>query len=489
MQGQIPYEMTKLKIIGREYEQAIIQNYLESDKAELIAVYGRRRVGKTYLVKSIFDNEFDFLYTGLYEVQRSVQLNQFKKTLERYSGRRIQGLKDWFEAFDALRDYLDTLSKERIVVFLDEIPWMDTPKSNFLAAFGQFWNDWASTKQNLKLFVCGSATTWMLSKFIGDKGGIYGRVCRPVWLAPFTLFETERFFKEIKGIEMTRHQILQAYMVFGGIPYYLDMLVKDIPLNVNIDDLFFKQGAPLRAEFDFLFRSLFKNSRLYKSVVEVLSSKLKGMTRLELMEAMHLPDGGDLSEVLDNLVKCDFIRKYTAIGKTERDALYQLTDLFSLFHMRFVEDNSGQDEHLWSKLAGKGPMTAWSGYAFEQVCLHHTTQIKQALSIGGIISNIHSWNCRPFTDKNGTSWNGGQIDLLIDRADEVISICEIKYVSDKYVIDADYEKRLSSRATLFRQVTKTKKALHHTFITTYGVSKNMHSGIVQSEVTMEDLFK
>ena len=193
----------------------------------------------------------------------------------------------------------------------------------------------------------------------------------------------------------------------------------------------------------------------------VLSSKLKGMTRLELMEAMRLPDGGDLSEVLDNLVKCDFIRKYTAIGKTERDALYQLTDLFSLFHMKFVEDNSGQDEHLWSKLTGKGPMTAWSGYAFEQVCLHHTSQIKQALSIGGIISNIHSWSCRPFTDKNGTSWKGGQIDLLIDRADEVISICEIKYVSDKFVIDAEYEKRLASRATLFRQVTKTKKALHH----------------------------
>jgi hypothetical protein len=267
------------------------------------------------------------------------------------------------------------------------------------------------------------------------------------------------------------------------------MLVKDMPLSVNIDDLLFKQGAPLRAEFDFLFRSLFKNSRLYKSVVEVLSSKLKGLTRLELMEAMHLPDGGDLSEVLDNLVKCDFIRKYTAIGKTERDSLYQLTDLFSLFHMKFVEDNNGQDEHLWSKLAGKGPMTAWSGYAFEQVCLHHISQIKQALSIGGIISNIHSWNCRPFIDKNGTSWKGGQIDLLIDRADEVISICEIKYVSDKYVIDADYEKKLASRATLFRQVTKTKKALHHTFITTYGVSKNLHSGIVQSEVIMEDLFK
>ena len=481
--------MTKMKIIGREYEQAVINNYLESGKAELIAVYGRRRVGKTYLVKSIFDNQFDFFYTGLYDVQKIVQLEQFKKQLERYTGQRVKRFKDWFEAFDSLRDYLDSLSKERIVVFLDEIPWMDNPRSEFLAAFGQFWNNWASTKQNLKLFVCGSATTWMLSKIIGDKGGIYGRVCRPIWLAPFNLAETELFLKEIKGIEMTRYQILQTYMVFGGIPYYLDMLVKDMPLSVNIDDLFFRQKAPLRDEFDFLFRSLFNNSRIYKGVVETLSGKLKGMTRLELKEAMHLKDGGDLSEVLENLEKCDFIRKYTAIGKTERDAMYQLTDLFSLFHMKFVEDNNGQDEHLWTKISGKRAMTAWSGYAFEQVCLHHTSQIKKALSIGGIISNIHSWSCRPFTDNNGTEWKGGQIDLLIDRTDDVINICEVKYASGEYVIDADYALRLQSRSELFRQVTRTRKALQHIFITTYGVSKNMYSGMIQAEVKMDELFQ
>ena len=368
--------MAENRIIGREYEQHLLTNICKEKESRLVAVYGRRRVGKTYLVKYFFNEKFDFYFTGSFNAPMKVQLTLFRDALMGYTKSDVPVPKDWFEAFDALRDFLDTLSKERIIVFLDEIPWMDTQKSNFLAAFGQFWNDWASTKQNLKLFVCGSATTWMLSKFIGDKGGIYGRVCRPVWLAPFSLFETERFLKEIKGIEMTRHQILQAYMVFGGIPYYLDMLVKDIPLNVNIDDLFFKQGAPLRVEFDFLFRSLFKNSRLYKSVVEVLSSKLKGLTRLELMEAMHLPDGGDLSEVLDNLVKCDFIRKYTAIGKTERDALYQLTDLFSLFYLRFVQKNSSQDENFWSNMTNTGEKNSWSGYAFEQVCLHHIWQIK-----------------------------------------------------------------------------------------------------------------
>ena len=480
--------MAKEGVIGREYEQKLICNYVDSNKAELIAIYGRRRVGKTFLVKNIFDNKFDFAFTGLYDVTRAVHLSQFQKALELYSGQKIKRPKDWFEAFDALRNYLDTLKKDKIVVFLDEIPWMDTPKSNFLAAFGQFWNDWASTKSNFKLFVCGSATTWMLSKFIGDKGGIYGRVCRSIWLAPFSLRETEQFLKDIKGIEMNRHQLVKAYMVFGGIPYYLDLLIKNTPLDVCIDDLFFRQGAPLRSEFDFLFRSLFKESKIYKNVVKVLSSKLKGLTRQELLEEMKLPDGGTLTEVLDNLIRCDFVRKYTAIGKTERDAMYQLTDLFSLFHIRYVEDHNGQDEHLWSKLSGTGKISSWSGYAFEQVCLHHIPQIKKALGISGIISNVHSWSCKPFIDKNGTPWKGGQIDLLIDRADEVINICEIKYTSDKYDISADYEERLRNRASLFCMVTNTKKAIYHTFITTYGILQNLHSGIVNSEVTMDDFF-
>ena len=480
--------MERGKIIGREYEQSLIRNYLVSEKAELIAVYGRRRVGKTYLVKSIFNNQFDFSFTGMYNVSRAVHLTQFQKSLENYSGQQIRRLKDWFEAFDVLSGYLGTLQKDKIVVFLDEIPWMDTPKSNFLAAFSRFWNDWASTRMNLKMFVCGSATTWMLSKFIGDKGGIYGRVCRPIWLAPFSLGETERFLKEIKAIEMSRHQLLQTYMIMGGIPYYLDMLIKGVPLSVCIDDLFFRQGAPLRTEFDFLFRSLFKDSRIYRNVVKLLATKLKGMTRQEILDELKLGEGGDLTDVLGNLVKCDFIRKYTAIGKTERDTMYQLTDLFSLFHIKFVVDNSGQDEHLWSKLSGKGQMTSWSGYAFEQVCLHHLAQIKKALGIGGVICNVHSWSCKPFTDKNGTKWKGAQIDLLIDRADEVVNLCEIKYVSDKFEISADYEEHLRNRASLFRYVTKSKKALYHTFITTYGVSQNKHSGIVQSEVVMDQLF-
>ena len=476
-------------IIGREYEQKLLHEYFDSAKSELVAVYGRRRVGKTYLIKKYFDEKFDFWFTGIYDSKKSDLLKQFKMELEKYSGKKIKALKDWFEAFNALTEYLSSLKKEKIIVFLDELPWMDTPKSNFLQAFSYFWNMWQENNGQLKLFVCGSATTWMLDKFVGDKGGLYGRVSRAIYLPAFTLGETEQFLKEIKGIVLNRHQILELYMILGGVPYYLDMLKKDIPLVSNIDHLFFKSGAPLKAEYDFLFRSLFKESKSYKKIIEILSGKLVGMTRNDIMTAAKIEKGGNLTEILENLCACDFVRKYTAIGKTERDAIYQLTDLFSLFHLRFVENDSSQDENFWSNLSSSGVKNAWTGYAFEQVCLHHINQIKSKLSILGVLSSIYSWQCKSFTDKDGNEWKGAQIDMLIDRKDQVINVCEMKYSIDEYVITEEYEKKLRERASLFQHVTKTRKALQHTFITTYGVKQNLYSGIVQSEVTMDDLFK
>ena len=474
--------------IGREYEKSLIQQYLDSPKAELVAIYGRRRVGKTYLVKSFFQNQFDFYFTGMYETSRAVHLSLFRKELSRLTTEKMPPLRDWFTAFDALKDYLKTLNKEKMVVFLDELPWMDTPRSNFLAAFSNFWNTWGSTQRNLKLFVCGSATTWMLDKFVGDKGGLYGRVCRPIHLSPFSLDETEQYFLKIKGLNWGRMQILETYMIMGGIPYYLDMMETNLPLSRNIDRLFFGKDAPLRNEYTFLFRSLFKESKLYQNIVETLSTKLKGLTRKEIMSEIGIGDGGVLTLALENLCKCDFIRKYTEFGKKGKNTLYQLTDLFSLFHLRFVDKGSGQDELFWTNIQGTGVKNAWSGYAFEQVCLLHLNQIKSSMSILGILSNAYTWLCKPFTDSDGTHWKGGQIDLLIDRNDNVISVCEMKYAQDNFTVDASYAEHLRNRETLFRKETKTKKALQHVLVTTFGLHQNVHSGIFHHVVTLDHLF-
>lgn len=465
------------RIIGRISEQEILRSRTESNSPEFLAIYGRRRVGKTYLVRQFYNDKFDFYATGIYEGSMQEQLVEFTRQLEKYSGERIRSPRNWFDAFALLRDYLSRKTGSGpIIVFLDELPWFDTPKSRFLKALEYFWNSWGSANDRLKLIVCGSSTTWMREKLIYDKGGLYNRTTRTIYLAPFTLYETEQYLVS-RGIVWNRYQIAEGYMILGGIPFYLSLLDKGLSLSQNVDNLFFAEGAPLTKEYEFLFRSLFKESALHRQIVEALSGRAVGMTRMELLDCMKIPDGGDFTKALKNLIDCDFIREYAAFGKKRRDMLYHLTDLFSLFHLRYVADYRGQDENRWQNMIDSPSRRAWCGYSFEQLCLHHIRQIKAKLSIAGVLSDVCSWK-----------GEGGQIDLIIDRRDQVINLCEIKYSQEEYEISRQYDEHLRERAGSFRSATKTKKALHQTFISTYGLKNNMYSGNIQSQVLLDDLF-
>ncbi|MBR2067789.1 MAG: AAA family ATPase [Solobacterium sp.] len=479
--------MDNKNFVGRNDEIKIIEQYYATDKSELIAVYGRRRVGKTYLVRETLKKRFDFEFSGMYEATSLIQREQFQKELNRVAKKNAPTPKDWFEAFDNLKAYLISLKKEKVVVFLDELPWMDTQKSNFLNAFSYFWNSWGKESKVLKLYTCGSATTWMVDKLIGDKGGLYGRVTRPIYLAPFTLLETEHFLNHIKKMNYGRKQVLDTYMIFGGVPYYLDMLDRELPLSINVDNLFFAENAPLKMEYEFLFRSLFNNSANYRKVIERLASKQMGLTREEIEKDTKLT-GGELSKILKNLNACDFIRSYLEPNKKQRNKIYQLTDMFSLFHLRFVQKNNGQDKNFWTNMSQTGKKNAWQGYAFEQVCLHHIDQIKTKLGISGILSNVYAWSSKTFVDKNGDEWPSGQIDLIIDRNDNVMNLCEMKYSQDAYSMDKAYAVIIRQRTELFRKTQKTKKDLRSTFITLYGVKKNKYSDIVMNEIILDDLF-
>ncbi len=266
-------------------------------------------------------------------------------------------------------------------------------------------------------------------------------------------------------------------MILGGTPLYLQMLERNLSLTQNIDNLFFIQGAPLAREYDFLFRSLFNEATIYRQIIETLASKTIGMTRKEIMTVAKIEDGGVLTKALRNLNDCDFIRQYTAFGKSERGTIYQLTDLFSLFHLRYVKGYRGQDEHHWQNMIDSPARRVWSGYSFEQLCLHHIRQIKQKLGITGVQSDVCAWK-----------GEGGQIDLLIDRRDQTINLCEMKFAQGEFEITKQYDSHLRERAESFRSATKTRKALHQTFVTTYGVKKNMYSGNIQSEIRLDDLF-
>ena len=468
----------KQAVFGRKEEKDRLDKIYNSGKNEFVAIYGRRRVGKTYLIKEHFKSRLNFYYTGIYKATKAEQLREFTRMLSAAAGTKLARPKSWFDAFALLKDYIESLRKrQRILIFFDELPWMDTQKSEFLRSFEFFWNSYGSALPNLMMIVCGSATTWMRDKLFGNKGGLYNRMTNTMYLAPFSLAETEEFLKA-RGLAFNRYQILETYMILGGIPLYLSMLEKEFSLTQNVDRLFFSINAKLKSEYKFLFSSQFSESAMGKNIVELLAKKAVGMSRLEIKQALKIPDGGKLSSTLNDLIDSDFVRSYSAFGKKERETIYQLSDLFSLFYLRYVGGYSGNDEHHWTNMVDSPSKRAWSGYAFEQVCFHHVAQIKKKLGISGVEANVFSCKGNDF-----------QIDMLIDRRDSVVNLCEMKFSLSEFEIDKDYDEHLRERRELFRAASKTKKSLYLTMITTYGLKQNQYSGNIQSEIVADDLFE
>ena len=469
------------KIIGRIAEKAAFKAYLESKKPEFVAVYGRRRVGKTFLIRETFKNSFDFYVTGLANTGQQMQLRNFNSSLQKYGNMPYPQCKTWFDSFEQLKHLLEfSANKKKKVVFIDELPWMDTHRSDFIASLEHFWNSWASSRPDVLLIVCGSATSWMINKLIKNRGGLHNRVTHRMYLEPFTLCECEAYYKE-NGIVMNRYQIVESYMITGGIPYYLSLMDKGLSLSQNVDMLCFMQNGALTDEFDNLYASLYKNSENHVKVVEALGKKKKGLTRDEIVNFTKLPNGGGLTKVLEELEQCGFIRKYNSFGKKHYSCLYQLVDFYTLFYLNFMKGNTYNDEHYRLNTIDSGKHRAWSGYAFEQVCMMHLKQIKNKLGISGVLTHASSW-------RSASSAPGAQIDLLIERNDQIINLCEVKFSNAEFRIDKKYEENLRNKRDAFIRETKTRKAVHLTMITTYGVKQNEYSDMIQSEVKMEDLF-
>ena len=472
------------KIIGRKQEIRLLNDYFNSKSPEFVVVYGRRRVGKTFLVRTLLSEHFSFSVTGLSPLEnkkRGVsdlqrQLLNFGYALKEY-GHEGGNPTSWMEAFHMLKELLSKRGKdERHVVFIDEMPWMDTPRSGFLVAFEAFWNGWASAQDNLMLVVCGSATSWMIKKIFKNKGGLFNRVTRKIFLPPFTLSECEKLV-EMRNLVLSRYDILSAYMILGGVPFYWNMLQSGMSLAQNIDALFFaSKNAPLRDEFELLMKSLFNSPEPYAKVINALNGKSGGLTRDEIATETGIKSGGGLSIILEDLDKCNFITEYHPI-KSNGTAIYRLTDFFTLFYMRFVADKKINDPAFWSHFINSPGNNTWNGLSFEIVCHLHLEQIKRTLQIGAVLCNHQSLRTK-----------GAQIDLLINRGDHVTNLCEAKFYSMPFTIDAQYEKNLLNKLAEVKECVPARNAVHLTLISTYGLKPNKHSSIVQSQVTMDDLF-
>ncbi len=472
------------KLIGREIEIEELSRCMESDRSELVIVYGRRRVGKTFLIEQYFEKEFDFWYVGVHGLNTKQQLRRFARTLKTYSGAQSYKFNDWFDAFDALQDYLTSLpSQGKRVVFIDEMPWMDTGRSDFVVALENFWNGWAMSQENVVMIATGSATSWMRDKLVGNQGGLHARITCHIHLSPFTLHETE-LYSHSRGAAWDRYQLLQAYMLLGGVPYYYSILDPQLSIAQNIDRLCFRPDGRLRIEFAELYNSIFTNADLYIEVVKCLANKKSGMTYRELSHELKM-DGGKLSRVLVNLERSDFVERWAQYGNTRKMEVYRLVDFYTLFYYKFIDHNVTKDEKWWSNNMTSQAVMAWMGTSFELIALRHHRLIKKALGIAGMSTSVYTWQCKAIPEEGIT---GTQIDMIIERADRIIHLCELKFSQGKYRITADYENRLRERMETFRFLTKTTKSLVHTFVTTYGVADGKHHSIVHSEVVMDDLF-
>ena len=474
------------RIIGRKYECDRLDRCMGEHQAQLIVVYGRRRVGKTYLVQQYFDGRFDFKFTGAYRRSREDQLTNFTREMSRQTGLQQSVPKDWDEAFVMLRDYLSAFSQnEKRVVFFDEMPWMDTQRSGFMEAFEWFWNDWGAAQENLIFIACGSSTSWMIQNFDENKGGLFNRQTCRLYLMPFTLGETEQYLQS-RRISWARYDIAECYMIMGGIPYYLSLLDPQRNYQENIDNLFFRKRAELWDEFDHLYQTLFENSEQYIKVVEILGKKRSGMTRPELSRETGISSNGKLTKMLKSLTDSGFVREYAFFGHKKKETVYQLADYYTAFFFRFIKDNFGKDEHFWSHTTDNPARRAWAGLTFEQLCKDHIAQIKRKLGIAGVLSEESTWYYRE-SDSDGRQ-GGTQIDMLIDRRDRVINLCEIKFSINEFAIDKKYDQTLRNKIDTFRMRTDCKKTIQLTMITTFGVKRNTYSGLVGSEVVLDDLF-
>jgi uncharacterized protein len=474
-----------MKIIGRNVEIEILSDSLRSIESKLIAVYGRRRVGKTFLIRQFYKKNIILDIAGLHTGTMHDQLSHFKNKLIKigYKEAKQETVKNWMQAFGLLEDYVDTIkTKEKKVIFIDELPWFDTPRSKFLMAFQNFWNDYCSKRNDLIVVICGSAAAWMIKKVMKNKGGLHNRVTEKIRLMPFTLKETELFLQN-KGIRWSQYDITQLYMTVGGIPFYLNGIRKGESYTQYIDRACFTDTGLLYEEFDELYSSLFDKSELHYNVIKALGAVKAGISRSAVIEKANLSSGGTFTKVIDELTESGFVTKFLPFDNNTNLALFRLTDYFTMFYLKFMKNAKASGNGTWAAKAVSSSWHSWAGLAFESICLQHIAQIKKALKLTAIYTEVSSW-------KGEYEGNAAQIDLLIDRADNVINLCEIKFSKSEFIITKSYASELQNKMSIFSMQPNVKnKNLFLTLITVRGTSNNSYvKEMVQNQVVLKDLF-
>ena len=479
-----------MKIIAREKELAELAKIYNSDKPEFLAIYGRRRIGKTYLIRNYFENKGFFFYmTGVIEGSKKEQLfNFYEEYQDIFSVYDEKVPENWNEAFSRLRKKIEQTEEKKIVIFIDELPWLATHKSGFISALSHLWNRYFSNNPSIKLIICGSAASWIIKNIVNSKGSLHNRLTKQIQLSPFNLQETELYLKE-HNIILDKKQIVDIYMAIGGVASYLNYLEPGKSSEQLISEICLsKNNSTLYGEFNRLFKSLFKDYKEHIKIIKILSSKRIGINRKELIEKTQINSGSVLNRILQELIESGFIAVTDFWGNKSKNKKYRLIDEYSLFYLKWNKEITsskiGFAYQHWITLMNTQSYISWSGFSFESVCYNHIDNIANSLGISGILYSYSSWNYKPLNKEE----QGVQIDLLIERPDNIINLCEIKYSKSEFVITKDYAKQLLYKKEKFIEISKTKKTIFITMITPYGIKNNKYKNIANRELTIDDLF-
>ncbi len=473
-------------MIGRYTEIKSLNIILKKKSSAFLAVTGRRRVGKTYLIDKHFEKNMCFRFTGIQNASFNEQIMNFTAKLSEHSGTQFMSSpKTWQEALFMLKNYLKTVDKKKKqVIFIDELPWVSTTKSGFLELLAHLWNDYLSKENHFILVVCGSASSWLTKHIINDTGGLHNRLTDLIHLQPFSLAETKLFLNSL-AIKLSTNEIAKFYMTFGGVPYYLEQIRKGESVALAIDRICFSNSGVLKNEYNNLYKALFKNASNHEAIVKVLAQKLSGLTRTEIIEKSKIKAGGNYNRTIDELVQSGFVSEFIPFGRKKRGVMYRLNDEFSIFYHKFMQANQKYTKGMWLQLSASQSYKIWLGFAFENLCLRHIESIKNELGISGVYSEVSSYRVAGNKEEKGF-----QIDLLIDRKDDVINLCEMKYYATSYKIDKPYAKALEEKRQRFIENSKTKKRVVNTLITNNGLIENEHSlAVIEAEIELDALFR
>ncbi len=470
-------------LIGREKEIKILKENYQSDESSFLAVYGRRRIGKTYLINKAFEGKILFHHAGIYQGTLEEQIASFMESLRESGFQGEAKPKDWLEAFSCLKKLIASSDERKKVIFLDEIAWMYTKKSNFVRALEYFWNGWASARNDVMLIICSSATSWIINNIIHSKGGLYNRVTTQIYLEPFSLGECAEFCSA-RGLSLTHKQVIETYMVLGGVPYYWNYLSKGESIPQFIDRCFFAPNAPLKDELRYIFSSVFSSPEGYMRIIEKLSRKGYGLSKKDLLRESGEVDNGNFTRKLEDLQNCGFIRAYCPLHYRKKDVLYQLIDPFTIFHFHFLAQKQS-DPFYWANQLNTPSINAWKGLAFERVCLLHGDKIKKALGVSGVSASFYPWSCRKDEEKG---IYGSQIDLVLERKDLITNLFEVKFYDSAYRLGRKDIESLYRKKNDFINLVGNRSAIHLSLIALNGVEENAYAKELQFIMTGEDLF-